>query len=824
MVTKVSLKSLLADDKFRSDLWLHKAAQEQPDETQFAQDFANLSFQFMQDRAPALMKYLLGFEVVDRAENGTRAVGIFGFKIDGDYYYVPAFFMNSQVKGIDSILSKRTNSFIPLTEEWVNYIINRKANELGKKAPKEDTDFGGDGQAAFENPNFDFLRRPTVGPLGGPRGYKTAEDVSPWTFKQAWDAMQSDTESMTSKDADFQEAVAGFCCSIKGVRGPLQKSASSPIQKFISDVGGPMAERTFMKALKNVKLANAALEFYDGVGAFHVDSYGKGCYLLAKKAEEISEKTPKIKITADPMSEEEARDVLEDGFTVQDSRKEEDKSDVIEKEYEKSFQNPDKAGKYDVLVNGGMTKPAYIFYGNRVFGGAKGDTYVYFPDNKQLIVAKSKDVFTDGGCKGGLDEIYDEAKSAGGMELRGEYLFIGKNGTALPKFYVSNVKRDSGERPVVNGSFTTAYDSDWRPNPEDDFTNYWAHDEFHNRDGSYKFNPGSEYMLSSVELAGFTGQPTVSGSTVVLPSDWKVLQVGEPDSDFAVPYDENMERKAKKPIYALGTIDSLTFELRKQGAAKLDVRSEGDGEFYYSFDLMPFTTPMSYKKASIDFVTKLGLRYGDAKRLLKKASVEKRAACLVKMAQMSQLVGVSPNVPPEQTPGSDPYTGIPTYELPYIDATTMPFNGVERPPADNPYGENLEGEISRQSESAGDGSGEAEFDPEAAELAESAAKLGQKHVFDKAAIGGLAKVYDTGAVIDSYIPEFLQAVDRLGRVLFLYYWKHNDFIERYGTDDVIEMEDVLRGTFKQLGKLTLDLKKKAVGGGDADASIDTIGA
>ena len=68
MANRIDFKSLLADDKFTSDLWLHKEAQEQPDETQFAQDFANLAFQFMQDRAPALMKYLLGFEVVDRAE------------------------------------------------------------------------------------------------------------------------------------------------------------------------------------------------------------------------------------------------------------------------------------------------------------------------------------------------------------------------------------------------------------------------------------------------------------------------------------------------------------------------------------------------------------------------------------------------------------------------------------------------------------------------------------------------------------------------------------------------------------------------------------
>ena len=101
---KRGISSLFADvlDTGVSSSFL-KAAQEQPDGVQFAQDFSNLAFQFLADRAPALMKYILGFEVVDRTENGTRAVGIFGFKIDGNYYYVPAFFMNSQVKGVNSI-------------------------------------------------------------------------------------------------------------------------------------------------------------------------------------------------------------------------------------------------------------------------------------------------------------------------------------------------------------------------------------------------------------------------------------------------------------------------------------------------------------------------------------------------------------------------------------------------------------------------------------------------------------------------------------------------------------------------------------------------
>lgn len=824
-MAKITLNSLLAEQDTGTDSWLVKRAQEQPDEVQFAQDFSNLAFQFIQDRAPALMQYIIGFEVVDRSDNGTRAVGIFGFKIDGDYYYVPAFFLNSQVKGIDSILSKRTNSFVPLTEEWINFIINRKAKELGNEAPAADTTEGD--QSTFENPNFLFLQRPTVGPLGGPRystKYASAPDV-PWKFSEAWDAMRFDITQRCDGDQEFKKALAGSICSMGGVRTPFKKEASSPIQDYILKVGGPKAERTFLNSLRNVKMANAAMEFYDGVKAFHVSDYpnhGRDCYMLRKQAQEISEKAPKVKITSDAENEDEAKEILEDGFTVRDTRPEEQKSDVIDTDYEKNFQNPDKPGVYNVLVNGGKTVKAYVLNMDRAFHkGSNSSMVVYFPDNKQMITAKSRDIFTEGGATGGIEDIMGAAKQIPDVELRGDYIFVSKNGTAMPEYHVSSLKRDKGERPVINGSFSYYGEDNWRPDPQDDFTNYWARDEFHNRDGSLK-NVGSCY-ISAVELADFVGAAKQVGGTVILPADWKALQVGE-IIDFGsdmLPFPDSTEDKKRKEKveYRLGSIDSLTLELRKEGAAKLEVHSDTGSDFFFKYDGGHYTRPVGYKQACITLITRLGVRNKDAKSLLKKAAVNRKTVCLLKLGQ---FVGVGVNMPPGQSPSADEYTGIPTYESPYFDESKMPFTGVELPPQNNYLGENIGGDISRQSEE--EGSGEAEFDEEAGQLAQEAAQLGQKHVFDKAAIGGLAKVYDTGAVIDSYIPEFIQAVDRLGRVLFLYYWKHNDFIERYGTDDVIEMEDSLRSCFKQLGKLTLDLKRKAVGNGDADADVDTLGA
>lgn len=789
---KPRLYSLFADTPIKGTEFL-KYAQSQPDETQFAKDFSNLAFQFMQDRAPALMKYILGFEVVDRTENGTRAVGIFGFKIDGDYYYVPAFFMNNQIKGVDSILSKKTNSFVPLTEDWVNYIINRKATELGsesKKPIKPEQD-------EFENPTFDFLRRPTVGPLGGS---KFASADSPWSFSEAWNVIKKDIEKRAACDPEFKKSFMGSFLSFSGVRSPLEKEASSPIQEFIQSVGGPKAERTFMKALKNIKTANAALEFYTGPSAFHVDRYpnsGRDCYLLRKQAQEASLTSIKIEVTSDPSNDDEAREIIEDGFTIHDNREPEQKSDVIQSDYESSFQNPDRPGVYNVLVNGGVTKKAYVLDLDRLFQKGR-NRVVYFPDNKQVIFAKNRNILCDGGAIGNVSSIRDDASNISNCSIDSVYLFVGKNGSVLPPFRIGRFSKNSGERPNISGSFN--YVSSYEPlDNDDDFANYWKYDNYHNRDGSLK---SDTCFINNVELADFTGSPKSSAGTVIIPSDWKSLETREMSLD--------------EEGYRLASIDSLSNELRKQGAAKLEVLSDDGLDYYIRFDNSGFTSPMNYKKACINLVTRLGIDNKDAKKLLKTASSNKKVKCLVKLGQM---VGVQSQMPPEQTPEVDPYTGIPVYQSPYVDRTIMPFDGNDTSVSeDNEIGENIGGDISNQS----NGSGEAEFDEEAAQLAQQAGQLGQKDVFDKAAIGGLAKVYDTGAVIDSYLPEFIQAVDRIGRVLFLYYWKHDDFVQRYGTDNVIEMEESLKNIFKNLGKLTLDLKKKAVGGGDADSELDTI--
>jgi len=197
------------------------------------------------------------------------------------------------------------------------------------------------------------------------------------------------------------------------------------------------------------------------------------------------------------------------------------------------------------------------------------------------------------------------------------------------------------------------------------------------------------------------------------------------------------------------------------------------------------------------------LDVNDAESLLKEAHTVHKCRRTVKLAQ-SPLVGAY--MPPEAplSMGMDEFTGVTT--LPSQSQSISGYTVGQVPPQNTMRpGFNL--------------GGESAMDLQASGLAEQAAGAGQKQVFDHSSIGGLAKIYDTAAIVDSYVPELMKSLDRLGRVLFLFYWKNEDFAERYGSEDLAEMEDTIRGVFKSYGDLVLQLRQKTIGAEETESNV-----
>lgn len=94
------------------------------------------------------------------------------------------------------------------------------------------------------------------------------------------------------------------------------------------------------------------------------------------------------------------------------------------------------------------------------------------------------------------------------------------------------------------------------------------------------------------------------------------------------------------------------------------------------------------------------------------------------------------------------------------------------------------------------------------QIYEMSSKTQSPELFDLGVVGTLIKAYDGSEVVDSFLPDMNQGLDKIGRLLFLLYWKPEDFVESYGSDDISDLENSLVSNFKSFGDLILGLMQQ----------------
>jgi hypothetical protein len=862
---------------------------ESPDEAQLESDFASMAFVFLRDRAPALMPYLLGFEVVDREEDGSRAVGIFGFKISGEYYYVPAFFVNQQVKGMDLLFCKKTNSFVPLRETQINDLLDKSTLQLGEGRNN------GKLREDFENPNFDFVStppgtaklasagvtylftadelskmgqistpaqvsvprptaasvglqtpaqsRPAAQPVqdltaaGKPPEAQPASSVIPQgnvatmqasqvmpgnvTGQQpqfqgkaatwhagmghdAWNDLQGAVVESLSKDATLRMDLAGSIAAMQGsTLDDWTKSADgSPLLDYIAQHGGPEAAKTLMDSLGDVKFANAALLFYPSVESLYVHEFAESLAPV-KQAATISVVSTggSCEPCALPndVSDEERKRLVRDSFSIIDRREPDNKSEVFDAAYEKQYTTPTESGTYDLLLPTGSTAKAWVLHpaGNQP---GKGVTVIE-PVNRFYFTADTARVYVRGQAQDDTG-AYGEAKQLSAMQPDERYVLVNAKGDSSAPFRVEAVVAENGERVRIRVNFETGIDHEKSSSGTFD-------------DMSYSSDGRTRYLqLSDDESPNLR----TANENLIVSKAWKVLSLtGKYDYSSCAADDcgsDDYEERSAARSGAENAYDTFTpgdpIDLEeafgKHAIHHITVEAADHGQTYYAYFDGYTDGPWNQKQAMINLVSKYGMSVDDAEGTMLDAQTHMKSRKLLKLAQG---VGVGINMP--QDPGysgSDPDTGQLITE-PYVGTETGEFLGAP------PLRDTLEPGYAVGGQSESEVSGGGDLGEEAIALSQQAAQTGQKNVFDHATIGGLARLYDSSAVIDQYIPELTKALDRIGRILFIFYWKNEDFAERYGKEDLAEMEDLIRGVYKSFGDLVLKLKQKSVGSDDS---------
>jgi hypothetical protein len=512
----------------------------------------------------------------------------------------------------------------------------------------------------------------------------------------------------------------------------------------------------------------------------------------------MSKRAAQIRVTTqvtDYVDGEAKKRLVRDGFTIVDTRPEASKSEAYDIDYERRFSNPDASGTYQVLLKDGRTTKAWIFMPSNA--AKNGAAVVVEQDKLMYRLAEPGAVYVRDTATGDTADAYSKAVSIDDMEMNTEYVLIDDKGHSTGPVEVRAIIAEDGKRTKLRVNWHGTYDIVRRPTYGHDF------ETLHSRGLSCAPCCGS-CDADYIELADHKGSISKSGTdTLILPSNWKALKLYDKNKGEKV--DSYESERILRDAFQLGTLVDVTEAMTKNSFHKLTVASDDQGlEYYFRVNDNFATRPMGYKQAYVNLVTRFGLSVPDAETMLTEAASQFKCRRLVKVAQMpgGQMVGVDMPQPNDPSAQMDPNTGMPMYQMPYEQQMTGSMTGMPPTPDGNQFGINI--------------GGEAEMDSGAQNLAAQAGQLGQKHIFDHASIGGLSKVYDTGAVLDSYVPELMQSLDRLGRILFLYYWKNEDFAERYGTNDIAEMEDLIRSVFKSFGELVLQLRKKAIDKDDAN--------
>jgi hypothetical protein len=109
-----SVKRLLADGVLHRNFSVKGADFAGGPETgEIERALEQIAEQQIATRAPALMPFWLGFQLLKKTDDNTRACGIFAFKAGEELIYIPVFCINGELQGHELMYLVSQDRFVP---------------------------------------------------------------------------------------------------------------------------------------------------------------------------------------------------------------------------------------------------------------------------------------------------------------------------------------------------------------------------------------------------------------------------------------------------------------------------------------------------------------------------------------------------------------------------------------------------------------------------------------------------------------------------------------------------------------------------------------
>jgi hypothetical protein len=302
------------------------------------------------------------------------------------------------------------------------------------------------------------------------------------------------------------------------------------------------------------------------------------------------------------------------------------------------------------------------------------------------------------------------------------------------------------------------------------------------------FNDDYETLTSIVVTKKDGGKFVQTGKTLFVPQNTKVIALksrkkytGEnacvlecgcgPDSDGAIEFDDGM-----KP----GNIDNYYAGAINGGAIKLSMALEGTRISIVEAGSSGRQHHNLTKRSAVEYLAKDMMIEGSlAERMVSDATPRHYIRHLVVKSAQGGYPPVMQGMPQ-------------SYDSTMGAQTNQPFETTQEAQIPQEYG------------------APAYNTPMDPSTAMEAGATGQKEVLDTSMLGSLVNAMDVPSIVDDYLGDIILGMDRIGRILFLLFWKPEAMADRYGREDLVELEDSLKNVFKSLGDVALVLKQKTI--------------
>ena len=765
---------------------------------QAEQSLSDLSMTELGDRLPGLLPYLLGFELITSNDEKTRAAGILGFDIGGERVLIPCLFLNGRIRGMEMMYMSDTDTFVSATPQLVEYLTSRSTGVTGAPDPAGDRT-GTVPSAALRI----FNREPQITKRAGLDMFekfidleKALSDTSS-TFisvlksmgKKAYLQFMTDvTENypeLFSKIAEYYDVnelskiAGGYPNDADGAtfadvnRNNLPSaSGPKPMPANVSPLATPTPAATPERPVKPVGGGLGTHAHSNDMNDTANPLKGTAEYMKSGGLSFITHKH--LEANPEAFDEKTKIAVMREGMVVMDKRAADEKSELFTDDYAKSFSTPIDTSFYSLInVYGNMKEVLVAHYPFNPMYPSKNSTRDIIINLENNIVRTTRETeqflvrSKKNDCKEEFDAFHDKLPTIASAKIGKQYMLVNKKRLISVPFNVENRVIEDGKTALSITVDNWQYGLDiCRGTPG------------HPNDYSY---PHKHTLL----VVDSEGQKTHSfGPTVGVCKDWRILEIKTRPSYDAPEgqrskYDNEVDqlrpatsRLITEVIQGKGILDLNV--LKKQG--KYIIRNQG-----------VISRPHTKLGALQILTAYVGLDANEAKSILdgltsngmESKTWVKRAAIYTGMdfPDTDQSQGVNEMGIMEQAP--------------FYQAQQVPLNN---PPVPDDW--NL------------DAGNYDKIKKNDVDFLMRAADTNSKAVFDPAMIGVLLKTNRTQIQVDQWVPDLVGALDKLCRLLLLFYWKNSDFAESYGNDDLSELEDVLLNNIKNLGTVVLFLKQR----------------